>query len=591
MAGGALQVVGQRPVVLVTQSIFDQLGDELANPTELRVPKRVFGPRVGNQTAVGIGKAFGNSDRAIAVQLDAFIDTGQETLSIEVHFREQQDMRRLAGTFGSQATGGGNPTRVAAQHFHDKNLGRSPGHRSHVVAGFANRGCDILGHRTEPRATISMRQIVVDRLRHPDANNGVAHLLGNLRHLPGGIHGIVAAVVEEVTDIVRLEYLDQALVLGLVLLKALQLVAAGTEGSARRVPQAGDIGIGFEAGIDQVFGQGTDNAIAPGIDFPDLVGMAACFLDQAARRGVDDGRNAPRLSVEGIFDRHFFTPLFQGVENALGNCINAADTGNLANLRCLGIAFGGPLAVEVDQRLGLRVVDFEALLDGFFLVVIALNQVFTGHVILALDVPRVELDVVGTARRQVGTATGHALDDVAVRHVDFEHEFDRHTGILHGLSLRNGARETVEQVAVLAVVLGQAILDHADDDSVRHQAARVHVLLGFEAKRGAGLDLSAQHVAGGNLRDAELLADESSLRSLTGARSAQQNQFHEKSLWFLFQFWFVILVVTRHGGRSVRFENYSLFPARSNSLRIRLASSGVSTPGAGATSIRVTLMR
>ena len=50
--------------------------------------------------------------------------------------------------------------------------------------------------------------------------------------------------------------------------------------------QAGDIGVGFEAGIDQVFGQGADDAIAPGIDFPDLLGMPACFLNQAARRGL-----------------------------------------------------------------------------------------------------------------------------------------------------------------------------------------------------------------------------------------------------------------------------------------------------------------
>jgi hypothetical protein len=55
--------------------------------------------------------------------------------------------------------------------------------------------------------------------------------------------------------------------------------------------------------------------------------------------------------------------------------------------------------------------------------------------------------------------------------------------ILHGVGLGNGARKTVEQITVLAVILGQAILDHADDDSVRHQAAGVHVLFGFKAQR------------------------------------------------------------------------------------------------------------
>ena len=86
-----------------------------------------------------------------------------------------------------------------------------------------------------------MRQVVVDRFRHTDANDRVAHLLGDLRHLPRGVHRVVAAVVKEIADVVRLEHLDQALVLGLVLLQALQLVTAGTEGAARRMAQAGNI--------------------------------------------------------------------------------------------------------------------------------------------------------------------------------------------------------------------------------------------------------------------------------------------------------------------------------------------------------------
>jgi hypothetical protein len=57
--------------------------------------------------------------------------------------------------------------------------------------------------------------------------------------------------------------------------------------------QAGYHFIGFETGVNQVFGQGADNAVAPGEYIPDFIGMPACFLDQAARRGIDDGGNAP----------------------------------------------------------------------------------------------------------------------------------------------------------------------------------------------------------------------------------------------------------------------------------------------------------
>jgi hypothetical protein len=49
----------------------------------------------------------------------------------------------------------------------------------------------------------------------------------------------------------------------------------------------------------------------------------------------------------------------------------------------------------------------------------------------------------------------------------------------------------------------QTVLDQADDQAVRHQATRVHVGLGLKAQRRARLDGSAQHVTGGDLRDAE----------------------------------------------------------------------------------------
>ena len=62
----------------------------------------------------------------------------------------------------------------------------------------------------------------------------------------------------------RLEDFDQALVLGAVIFQAFQFVAAGAEGATRRRAQAGDILVGFEAGINQVFSQRADDAIAPG---------------------------------------------------------------------------------------------------------------------------------------------------------------------------------------------------------------------------------------------------------------------------------------------------------------------------------------
>jgi len=50
--------------------------------------------------------------------------------------------------------------------------------------------------------------------------------------------------------------------------------------------------------------------------------------------------------------------------------------------------------------------------------------------------------------------------------------------------------------------------------------------LAFHAELGAGLDLGAQHVAGGNLGDAVFFLDVIGLCTLAGAGAAQQNQTH-----------------------------------------------------------------
>src|SRR5690606_39991940 len=85
-----------------------------------------------------------------------------------------------------------------------------------------------------------------------DRLDRVTHGLGQLGYLEAGVSGVAATVIEEVADIVRLEYLDQALVLGTVGFQALELVAAGTEGAGGRVAQGGNVLRRFQAGVDQI---------------------------------------------------------------------------------------------------------------------------------------------------------------------------------------------------------------------------------------------------------------------------------------------------------------------------------------------------
>lgn len=68
--------------------------------------------------------------------------------------------------------------------------------------------------------------------------------------------------------------------------------------------QAGDVFCRFQAGIDQLFQQRTDDAIAASVDLADFIRMQAGGFDHAAGAGIDYGGDAAGLGVEGIFDCH-----------------------------------------------------------------------------------------------------------------------------------------------------------------------------------------------------------------------------------------------------------------------------------------------
>ena len=116
----------------------------------------------------------------------------------------------------------------------------------------------------------------------------------------GGVLGIAAAVVEKEPDVMRLKNFDQAVVLRPMLANRRELVATGPERGTRGVFERGDRGFGLDAGIDQVFSQGADDAVAPGIDLADLLRMPARSLQDAASRHVDHRGDPARLGVERI---------------------------------------------------------------------------------------------------------------------------------------------------------------------------------------------------------------------------------------------------------------------------------------------------
>src|SRR5210317_1827347 len=125
-----------------------------------------------------------------------------------------------------------------------------------------------------------------------DSLQRVAHGLAELRYLEACVGGVTTTVVEEVANIVRLEDLNEALILRPVLLQAFQLVAAGTECARWRGQEACNGAVTFLAGDNQVFMQRTDYAIAPGVDLADSVAMLAGRFNNATGARIDDGCDA-----------------------------------------------------------------------------------------------------------------------------------------------------------------------------------------------------------------------------------------------------------------------------------------------------------
>jgi hypothetical protein len=67
-----------------------------------------------------------------------------------------------------------------------------------------------------------------------------------------------------------------------------------------------DGGGALAAHIDEILGERADDAVAPGVDLADVLRVPQGGLDDAAGGGVDDGRYAARLGIEGILLNGFF---------------------------------------------------------------------------------------------------------------------------------------------------------------------------------------------------------------------------------------------------------------------------------------------
>ena len=205
-------------------------------------------------------------------------------------------MRRIVRVVAALGEGGagGDPAGGAAHHFDDGNE-VALAHRLVVAGDFLDGGGDVFDRAGVAGRVVGDGEVVIDRLRHADDAELVALLLGELGNLVCGVLRVVAADVEKVADVVRLEDLEDAF----EVLLFLEFVAAGAEGGAGGVAEGADLLLGLGGEIDQVFLQDAEHAVQRAVDFLDAL-VVQSLRDDAGDAGIDDGGGATGLAHQNI---------------------------------------------------------------------------------------------------------------------------------------------------------------------------------------------------------------------------------------------------------------------------------------------------
>ena len=294
---GTLQVVGNRPVVLVAEALVDHARHRRARPAELHITARIT-RLFQDQAAIGAANAFGHGDRAVAEALGDCLHAGEEGLLVKRHLGHQHNVGRTVGVAPRrQRRRRSQPAGVAAHHFHDEHAALRPHHRGDVEPRLEHRGRQILGCRPEARTAVGADDVVVHGLGHADALQRVPAPARLGLQAGNGVHRTVAAVVEQPTDAMGVEHREQA-VHHRTAIVTRQIEAARAERPTGRACQPLQRS-GIEGGrVEQVFAQHATDAPMRRKNPAHAAALLACSLDDGGGGGIDHGSHATGMRIE-----------------------------------------------------------------------------------------------------------------------------------------------------------------------------------------------------------------------------------------------------------------------------------------------------
>ena len=228
--------------------------------------------------------ALGNSDENVIFLLVDAVHIRKKLLHVKIDFR-QIDQIRPGAAGRCQRGAAGQPPGVAAHDLHDRD--RAGVIYTAVLGHFHAGGRYVLGGARKAGAVIGAEEVVVDRLGHAHHAAVPIVCLHIAADLVAGIHGVVAAVIEEVAHVVFPEDLQNTPVIRIVRVWVCHFVAAGAQLRRRRVQQQAELVRILLSDIIQAVIQNAADAMGRTVNVGNGIGFQRS-LEHSVGAGIDD---------------------------------------------------------------------------------------------------------------------------------------------------------------------------------------------------------------------------------------------------------------------------------------------------------------
>ena len=124
----------------------------------------------------------------------------------------------------------------------------------------------------------------------------------------------------------------------------------------------------------------------------------------------------------------------------------------------------------------------------------------------------------------------HAADNIFIRHLDVNRKIKLSAlgskRLRQRLGLRNRARKSVQHIAVRTVRLLESIHNEFERQLIRHKRSLIHIGFCLFSELRTVLDICAEDIPRGNMRDSVLCCNHLCLSSLARTRRAKHNNLH-----------------------------------------------------------------